>query len=178
MIMKILSEKRRFAVLAALAFGLIFSFSSMAALESRAEDEAAGPGSLIQAETAADDSAAPDDEPEIGPGFAGSRDDDSETPKQGESLGIFTTTGYCNCPLCGGGSHTYSGTVPKGNHTIAADLDVLPMGTKVMIDGTVYTVEDIGGAVKGRIIDIYYDNHDAAVAHGMQQQEVFAVSEE
>ncbi len=123
----------------------------------------------------------------LGPGFNASSDtdtasdssvsDDASNWKKGDSLGIFTTTGYCNCSLCSGGNgRTYSGTIPKANHTIAADLRVLPLGTKVMIDGIVYTVEDMGGGVSGDKIDIYYDNHAAAVAHGTQRQEVFMVS--
>lgn len=96
--------------------------------------------------------------------------------KQGISLGIVTTTGYCNCSICSGGHGlTYSGTVPKANHTISADIDLFPIGTKLMIHGTVYTVEDIGGAVEGNKIDIYYDNHEDAMAHGSKQEEAFRV---
>lgn len=103
-------------------------------------------------------------------------DDTGNTGTKGDLLGTFTTTGYCNCPQCSGGHGlTYSGTVPKAKHTISADLSVFPIGTKLMIDDVVYTVEDMGSGVNGNVIDIYYDNHDAAVAHGMKTQEVFAV---
>ena len=62
-----------------------------------------------------------------------------------KALGIFTTTGYCNCEKCSGGNRlTYSGAVPQSNHTIAADLSVLPLGSKVRIGSIIYTVEDIG----------------------------------
>lgn len=98
--------------------------------------------------------------------------------KQGQSLGNFTTTGYCNCGKCSGGhSLTYSGTVPKANHTISADLDRFPIGTKLMINGVVYTVEDMGSSVDGRWLDIYYDEHSQAVAHGMKTEEVFTIIE-
>lgn len=96
--------------------------------------------------------------------------------KQGASLGLFTTTGYCNCERCSGGHNlTYSGTVPKANHTLSADLDLFPLGTKLMINGTVYTVEDMGSNVDGNKVDIYYGSHEEAVAHGMKQEEVFMV---
>lgn len=97
---------------------------------------------------------------------------------KGKSLGIFETSGYCSCNLCcsGGWTLTYSGTVPKAGHTISADTSLYPIGTRLMIDGVIYTVEDIGGQVKGNRIDIYYDNHEDAVAHGLKQQEVFAVN--
>lgn len=95
---------------------------------------------------------------------------------KGDSLGIFMTTGYCNCSKCSGGHGlTYSGTVPKANHTISADLDVLPLGSRVMIDGIIYTVEDIGSSVDGKKIDIYYDTHSEAWDHGMVEKEVFLV---
>lgn len=32
---------------------------------------------------------------------------------------------------------------------------MIPLGTQVMIDGHIYTAEDIGGAVKGKMIDIF-----------------------
>lgn len=75
---------------------------------------------------------------------------------KGSALGIFQITGYY------GGTRTYSGTVPTADRTIAADLTVLPLGTKVFINDTVYTVEDIGGAVKGNMIDIYYNTYAEA----------------
>ena len=98
---------------------------------------------------------------------------------KGKSLGTFTTTGYCNCSQCAGayaGRPTSSGVMPKANHTIAADPSVLPIGTKVIINGQEYKVEDTGSGVNGKTIDVYYDNHDAAVAHGNKKVEVFSVN--
>lgn len=89
---------------------------------------------------------------------------------KGASLGIFQITGYY------GNGKTNSGTWPKADHTIAADTTVLPMGTKVFINNTVYTVEDIGGAVKGNLIDIYYNSYEEAfgvTALGHRFAEVF-----
>ncbi len=96
--------------------------------------------------------------------------------KKGASLGIYKITGYCSCSICSGGwGLTYSGTVPRANHTISADLNVLPLGTKVMINGIVYTVEDKGSSVNGNHIDIYCATHEEAVAYGTQTAEVFSV---
>lgn len=99
------------------------------------------------------------------------------TPVTGErSLGLFSVCGYCNCEKCGGGSGlTYSGTVPQANHTIAADLSILPLGSKVRIGNVIYTVEDIGSAIQGNIIDVYCDTHEIAVSLGLTKQEVFLV---
>lgn len=40
-------------------------------------------------------------------------------------------------------------------HTIAVDTNIIPYGTRVMINNHIYTAEDCGGAVKGNVIDIY-----------------------
>lgn len=92
------------------------------------------------------------------------------------SLGIFTTSGYCGCELCSSEfGLTYSGTVPQAKHTIAADLSILPIGTRVRIGDIIYTVEDTGSGIVGKWIDIYYDDHELAEAHGLKEQEVFLV---
>lgn len=112
-----------------------------------------------------------------GPADTADTDNMEETGTRGASLGMFTTTGYCGCSNCSGGHNlTYSGTVPKPKHTLSADLDVFPIGTKLMIGDVIYTVEDMGSNVNDKLLDIYYDDHAAAVAHGMKQEEVFAVN--
>ncbi len=100
----------------------------------------------------------------------------SQVGTQGTYLGRFKVTGYCNCPKCCSGSGlTYSGTVPRANHTIAADLSVYPLGTKLMCEGIIYTVEDCGSNVDGNTIDIYFDDHDLAFEYGTQYHDVYAV---
>lgn len=87
----------------------------------------------------------------------------------------FKTTAYCPCKKCNGkwsGGITASGNKAKSHHTIAADLDVLPIGTQVLIDGKSYIVEDTGGAVKGNHIDIFFDTHQEALDYGVQYKEV------
>jgi len=119
----------------------------------------------------------PAGKPVTGPG-APAQAVSGNTAKKGASLGIFTTSGYCNCEKCSGGHNlTYSGTVPQANHTISADLDVLPLNTKVMINDVIYTVEDIGSSVDGKRIDIFYASHEEALAHGVEEVEVFLVEE-
>lgn len=112
---------------------------------------------------------------DAGPG-AGKKED---PPKQEEiSMGRFSITGYCNCEN-GSGGHglTYSGTTPTPNHTVSADLDVFPLGTKLKIDGIIYTVEDKGSSVNGNILDIFYGSHAEALAKGTYTAEVFLIEE-
>ena len=91
------------------------------------------------------------------------------------SLGVFKTTGYCPCRGCseGWGRHTSTGAVATAHHTIAVDPRVIPYGSRVMINGTVYTAEDRGGGVKGNHIDIFFDSHAETRNHGVQNAEVF-----
>lgn len=99
-----------------------------------------------------------------------------ETGVQGDYLGEFTASGYCNCSRCSGGYNlTHSGTVPKAKHTIAADPSVFPIGTKIMIDGVIYTVEDIGGGVSGNRLDIFFSSHQEAVDFGLKRVKVYSV---
>lgn len=118
---------------------------------------------------------------EIGPGIKKMEEKTEEPVKtgpvytQGESLGIFTATAYC--PSGSGKGKTYSGTIPQAKHTISADITVLPLGTKVMIDGIIYTVEDVGSSVKGKKVDIFFATRAEALAFGRQSKEVFAVIE-
>lgn len=95
---------------------------------------------------------------------------------KGAYLGQFTSTAYCGCNICSGGSGlTYSGTVPKENHTISADINRFPIGTKLMIGDIVYTVEDIGSGVVGNVVDLYFDSHQKALNYGTKTVDVYAV---
>lgn len=93
------------------------------------------------------------------------------------SLGVFRTTAYCPCYQCseGWGRKTSTGATARANHTIAVDPRVIPYGTKVLINGVVYTAEDRGGGVKGHHIDIFYDTHSQTRQHGSRSAEVFLV---
>ena len=97
----------------------------------------------------------------------------------GKSLGEVVTTGYCNCSLCCGkwaGGHTASGTVPKADHTLAVDAHSpkMPMGTKIVMNGKTYKVEDTRNFARyGTGFDIYFDSHAAAQAWGKRKVEAF-----
>ena len=103
--------------------------------------------------------------------------DASQTGTRGSYLGEFDTTAYCNCQSCcsGGFALTYSGTVPKANHTISADITRFPIGTRLMIGDTIYTVEDIGSGVYANRLDIYFDTHQEALDYGRKTVDVYAV---
>ena len=101
----------------------------------------------------------------------------------GESLGQVVTSGYCNCPICCGiwsGGPTASGVYPTANHTIAVDANnpFVPMGTKVVMNGVEYTVEDTGNFDRyGVQFDVYYDDHWTATLHGHQTWEAYVADD-
>lgn len=85
--------------------------------------------------------------------------------------GTFTLTAYCSCSYCcgaGGGTTTATGTTPTAGRTIAVDPSVIPYGSTVEINGNYYIAEDTGGAIDGMRIDVYFDNHQAALEFGRQ----------
>jgi 3D (Asp-Asp-Asp) domain-containing protein len=90
----------------------------------------------------------------------------------GESIGQVRITAYCPCAVCCGkwaGGPTASGVMPKAGHTIAVDAynPILPMGTRVIINGVTYRVEDTGNLARsGTDFDIYFNTHAEALAWG------------
>ena len=97
----------------------------------------------------------------------------------GDSLGKVWVTAYCPCPLCCGpyaGGGTASGKTARAKHTIAVDAynPIVPMGTKVVIEGTVYTVEDTGNLNHyGNDFDIFYAKHEQTAQWGRRHVEAY-----
>lgn len=97
----------------------------------------------------------------------------------GDSLGKVWVTAYCPCSLCCGpyaNGITASGKKAKAKHTIAVDAynPIVPMGTKVVIEGTVYTVEDTGNLNHyGNDFDIFYAKHSDCGQWGRRHVEAY-----
>ncbi|MBE5972690.1 MAG: phosphatase [Lachnoclostridium sp.] len=92
-------------------------------------------------------------------------------------LGTFKTTAYCPCYQCseGWGRQTSSGALATANYTVAVDKRVIPMGTRLLINGKEYVAQDVGGGVKGNHIDIYFNTHGETREHGVRNAEVFII---
>lgn len=91
------------------------------------------------------------------------------------SLGEFEITHYCTCERCCGkyaDGNTATGTAAVPGRTVAADPDVIPYGTTILINGTEYVVEDCGGAIRGNRIDILAESHEDALQAGRYRAEV------
>lgn len=96
----------------------------------------------------------------------------SRTTDTGSSSGvkIYKITAYCPCSICCGkyaSGYTASGTKATEGRTVAAPSN-LAFGTKLIINGKEYTVEDRGGSVKGNHIDMYVDSHAQALKWGVR----------
>ena len=89
------------------------------------------------------------------------------------SSGRYKVTAYCACVRCCGKTNgiTASGTKATANRTIAAPSS-FAFGTKVIINGQTYTVEDRGGAIQGNRIDVYMNSHSEALAWGVRYLDV------
>ena len=117
-------------------------------------------------------------------------------PPREEEKGDVLVTGYCNCGDCcgwrlswlglGGPVYTYGpmkgrrkdvgvtacGTVARYG-TVAADPQVFPFGTRLLIPGYgTGVVEDVGGAIKGQHIDVWFPRHQTALNWGRRNLKV------
>lgn len=118
------------------------------------------------------------------------KSDAQKTSRGGDrltSLGEYTITAYCACAKCCG---KWATNRPGGKVIGAAGVELtpgvsvaawLPFGTRLLIDGREYVVEDrtagwIRDKYDGRIIDIYFADHAQALEWGKRTAEVWAVS--
>lgn len=96
-----------------------------------------------------------------------------------EYMGEFLLTGYCACPICCGAWSnienpiTASGEIAAAGRTIAADTSMFAFGTRLLINGQVYVVEDRGSAIKGNHIDIFFSTHEEALEWGKRYSDVY-----
>ena len=98
------------------------------------------------------------------------------TTSTGASGEIYKVTAYCSCAKCCGKTTgiTVSGTRATAGRTIAAPAR-FAFGTKLSLNGKVYTVEDRGGAINGNRIDLYVNSHAEALAWGVRYLPVSVV---
>lgn len=96
-----------------------------------------------------------------------------------EYLGTYVVTSYCGCSSCCGSAtgRTASGAIATPNHTLAADPSI-PFGTKLMINGQEYVVEDRGGAIKGKHIDMFFSDHSTALKVGTRNLGIYLKNDE
>lgn len=98
----------------------------------------------------------------------------NNSSSNGSYLGNYKITHYCACNKCSSGTGiTASGTYVTEGRTVACNS--LSFGTKVIINGNTYTVEDTGG-MNGNTIDIFVSSHQEALNKGVYYADVYVVN--
>ncbi len=90
---------------------------------------------------------------------------------------VFKATAYCSCERCcdKDPSDRWYGITASGKRaqwgTVAVDRRVIKLGSKLRIEGypdTIFRAEDVGGAIKGNHIDVWFPSHSEALEFGVQ----------
>lgn len=96
-----------------------------------------------------------------------------------EELGEFNITAYCACSKCNGKWGAIDGYGKRLEWgCVAVDPKVIPMKTKLVIDGydNIFEARDTGSGVKGKHIDMFVPvSHDEARKMGVQRLKVWRV---
>ena len=102
-----------------------------------------------------------------------SRDIDREVSRSGNHVMVMEATAYTWT-----GYRTATGTWPAVG-TIATDPEVIPLGTRLWVEGYGEAVAlDTGGAIKGNIIDVYLPTESECWQWGRRMVEVRILEEE
>jgi len=94
-------------------------------------------------------------------------------------LGNFKLTFYCPCEVCNGrgDARTSSGTTMVEGRTIAVDSSVIPLGSRVYIEGYgEFIAEDTGSAIVDKRIDICVSTHERAYSLGVTSGDVYLLN--
>ncbi len=98
---------------------------------------------------------------------------------------VFTATAYCSCKKCcdKDPSSKWYGITASGRKarwgTVAVDRRVIGLGTRLKIEGfpkTIFRADDVGGAIKGNHVDLWFPSHRKALEFGRQKLVVELVS--
>ncbi len=91
---------------------------------------------------------------------------------------VFKATAYCSCKRCcdKDPSDKWYGITATGKKarwgTVAVDKRVIKLGSTIRIKGfpnTIFRAEDVGGAIKGKHIDVWFPSHKAALKFGVRK---------
>ncbi len=98
---------------------------------------------------------------------------------------VFTATAYCSCEKCCDKkpSDKWYGITATGKHakwgTVAVDRKVIKLGSRLRLEGfpsTTFRAEDVGSAIKGNHIDIWFPSHKQALKFGVKKMVVYRIN--
>jgi 3D (Asp-Asp-Asp) domain-containing protein len=92
-------------------------------------------------------------------------------------LGRFKLTAYSGPQLGQAEPITATGTTARAGRTVAVDPKVIPLGSKIYIEGLGERIaEDVGGGIKGNHIDVYLGTLPQAHVFGVRRGTVSVVA--
>jgi 3D (Asp-Asp-Asp) domain-containing protein len=92
-------------------------------------------------------------------------------------LGRFKLTAYSGPQLGQASPITATGTTARVGRTVAVDPKVIPLGSRIYIEGLGERIaEDVGGGVKGRHIDVYLGTLPQAFHFGVKRGRVSVIA--
>ncbi|PWA12114.1 hypothetical protein DCC39_07655 [Pueribacillus theae] len=98
----------------------------------------------------------------------------AKAPSGGKTIYMSSTAYTANCSGCSG--VTATGVNLKANpgaKVVAVDPNVIPLGTKVHVEGYGYAIAaDTGGAIKGNRIDVFVPSNSKATSWGRKNVKV------
>ncbi len=90
---------------------------------------------------------------------------------------VLTATGYSPHPSENGGYTVTATGLPISYGAAAVDPRVIPLGTKLYVEGYGYAfASDVGGAIKGKRIDLAYDSYRVANSKGRKKVRVWILA--
>jgi len=94
-------------------------------------------------------------------------------------LGTFTVRAYTQYQRPGKGRRrTATGTVPTAGRTVAVDPHVIPLGSKIHIEGVGERIaEDSGGSIKGKKLDLFLPSVEHCRRFGVRLRNVQVITE-
>ena len=96
-------------------------------------------------------------------------------PTSHRHLGYFKMTAYTRYAKSSG--RTASGTRPHHQRTVAVDPRVIPLGTKLEIEGIgVRIAEDTGRLIKGKKLDLFLPSVQACTSFGVRSRKVYIIN--
>lgn len=95
----------------------------------------------------------------------------AEPSRRGRSMSMRASAYSAHDP--GNGNYTYRGNLLRKG-LVAVDPMVIPLGTRLYIQGYGYAIaDDIGGAIKGDRIDVAFDTRSEALDFGLRRVVVY-----
>ena len=92
------------------------------------------------------------------------------------TLGHFRMTAYTRYAQSSG--RTASGTQPSHERTVAVDPRVIPLGTKLEIEGVgIRIAEDTGRRIKGKQLDVFLPSVQACTRFGVRSRKVYVIDD-